>query len=199
MDKSVLERIPEPNVENHYNLTSTSQQYPPGEHGGRVPNINAPASIMFAARPHSMYRQDGPTVFPDDARQDLIGHQHSKTPLNTVFFSQGNIAHIHSEIQRQVNLMSGGKYNIGKQGDDEVRIIMRSYYLMFARNDPFKVAQELDELNKRVIGYASAKVYSEVDFHQFYLKDLEEFAPAIANPVNVKHYGSEPGELKSFF
>jgi hypothetical protein len=154
---------------------------------------------MFAARPHSMYREDGQPVFSDDAREDLIGRQHSKTPLNTVFFSQGNIAHIHGEIQRQVNLMSGGKYNVGKQGDDEVRIIMRSYYLMFARNDPFKVAQELDELNKRVIGYASAKVYSEFDFHQFYLKDLEEFAPAIANPVNVKHYGSEPGELKSFF
>ena len=76
---------------------------------------------------------------------------------------------------------------------------MRSYYLMFARNDPYKVAQELDELNKRVIGYCSAKVFSEVDFHDFYMKDLEDFAPAIANPVNVKHYGSEVAELKSFF
>lgn len=199
MEKSVLERIPEPRVENHYNLTSTSQQYPAPQHGGRVPNINAPASIAFAARPHSMYRQDGQPVFADDAREDLIGRQHSKTPLNMVFFSQSNIEYIHAEIQRQVRLMSGGKYNIDKQGDDEVRIVMRSYYLMFARNDPYKVAQELDELNKRVIGYCSAKVYSEVDFHQFYLKDLENFAPAIANPVNVKHYGSEPSELKSFF
>lgn len=198
MNQSVLESIPLQQVDNRYNLTSTSQQYPAPAHGGRVPNINAPSSIAFAARPHSMYRQDGP-VFTDDARADLIGRQYSKTPLNVVFFSQANIARIHTEIQQQVRLMSGGKYNVGQQGDDEVRIIMRSYYLMFARNDPYKVAQELDELNKRVVGYAAAKVFSEVDFHQFYLKDLEEFAPAIANPVNVKHYGSEPGELKSFF
>lgn len=198
MDKSVLERITDPNVENRYNLTSTSKQYPPPAHGGRVPNINAPASIAFAARPHSEI-QAGKPVFADDAREDLVGRQHKKTPLNVVFFSQSNIANIHSEIQRQVSLMSGGKYNIDKQGDDEVRIIMRSYYLMFARNDPYQVAQELDELNKRVIGYAAAKVFSEVDFHAFYLKDIEDFAPAIANPVNVKHYGSEPGELKSFF
>lgn len=199
MSHSVLEKIPVPQVDNHYNLTSTSQQYPAPRHGGRVPNINAPAAIAFAARPHSMYVDDKRPVFHDDPREDLVGRQHSKTPLNVVFFSPANIERIHSEIQNQVFLMSGGKYRIGKQGDDEVRIIMRSYYLMFARNDPTKVAQELDELNKRVIGYCSAKVYSEVDFHDFYMKDLEDFAPAIANPVNVKHYGSNPGELKSFF
>jgi hypothetical protein len=198
MNQSVLERIQDPWVENRYNLTSTSQQYPAPQHGGRVPNINAPASIAFAARPHSLYKEGKP-VFVDDAREDLIGHQHTKTPLNVVFFSQSNIDYIHNEIINQVSLMSGGKYNISRQGDDEVRIIMRSYYLMFARNDPYKVAQELDELNKRVIGYAAAKVYSEVDFHAFYMKDLEDFAPAIANPINPKHYGSEPGELKSFF
>ena len=189
---------PEPRVENHYNMTSTSQQYPAPAHGGRVPNINAPAAIAFAARPHSMYTTNTP-VFADDPRADLVGRQHAKTPLNMVFFSPANIERIHSEIQNQVFLMSGGKYRVGKQGDDEVRIIMRSYYLMFARNDPTQVAKELDELNKRVIGYCSAKVFSEVDFHEFYLKDLEDFAPAIANPVNVKHYGSEPAELKSFF
>jgi hypothetical protein len=33
----------------------------------------------------------------------------------------------------------------------------------------------------------------------FYRKDLEEFAPAIANPVNTQVYGTRYGELKSFF
>jgi hypothetical protein len=197
-NQSVLERIKVPQMDNRYNLTSTSQQYPAPAHGGRVPNINAPTSIAFSARSHGMYT-DAKPVFTDDAREDLIGRQHSKTPLNTVFFSQANLAHVHSEIQKQVWLMSDRKYMIDKQGDDEVRIVMRSYYLMFARNDPYQVAQELDELNKRTIGYCAAKVFSEVDFHQFYLKDLEDFAPAIANPVNVKHYGSQVSELKSFF
>ena len=195
---NALEKIALQQVENRYNATSTSQQYPAPQHGGRVPNINAPASIAFAARSGSLYAP-GKSVFGDDAREDLIGHQHGKTPLNTVFFSQGNIAHIHSEIQNQVSLMSGGKYKIDKQGDDEVRIVMRSYYLMFARNNPLQVAQELDELNRRTIGYCAAKVFSEVDFHMFYLNDLEEFASPIANPVNTGVVGSRVGELKSFF
>lgn len=191
-----LEQIQPPQMENRYNLTSTSQQYPPPEHGGRVPNINSasPAS----ARSNGMYASGNP-VFSDNARRDLIGHQHGETPLNTVFFSESNLAHVHSEIQNQVSLMSGGEYKIDKQGDDEVRIVMRSYYLMFARNDPNDVAGELEGLNRRAIGYCAAKVFSEVDFHKFYLKDLEDFAPPIANPINTGVVGSRVGELKSFF
>jgi hypothetical protein len=103
------------------------------------------------------------------------------------------------KIHDQVSAMSGGKYSISRQSDDELRVIMRSYYLMFSRNDPSNVAGELEELNSRVVGYASGKIFSEVDFHMFYRKDLEEFAPAIANPVNVGVRGTRTGELKSFF
>ena len=198
MEPSVLERIPVPEVGNNYNLTSTSAQYPAPQHGGRVPNILEPANIQFAARPYQMYAE-GKSILGDDARRDLVGHQHSSTPLNSVFFSKDNMDTLQSEIQRRVSDLSQGKYDIGRQSDDDLRIVMRSYYLMFGRNDPSNVAGELSELNTRVIQYCAGKIYSEVDFHQFYLKDLEEFAPAIANPVNTQIYGTRYGELKSFF
>lgn len=198
MEKSVMERIPVPKVENHYNLTSTSQQYPAPQHGGRVPNINDPATFQFAARPYKMYSENR-SIYGDNPRQDLVGHIHKETPLNAVFFSIANIDRLQNEIRSQVLAMSGGKYSIGRQSDDELRIIMRSYYLMFSRNDPNTVATELEELNSRVVGYASGKIYSEVDFHMFYRKDLEDFAPAIANPVNTGVFGTRTGELKSFF
>lgn len=198
MNPSVLEQIPIPQVENRYNLTSTSAQYPAPQHGGRVPNINDPATFQFAARPYKLYA-DGRPVLGDDPRRDLVGTMHKETPLNAVFFSLANIDRLQQAIHDQVYSMSGGEYDIGRQSDDDLRIIMRSYYLMFGRNDPNNVAGELEELNRRVIGYAAGKIYSEVDFHMFYRKDLEEFAPAIANPVNVKVFGTRTGELKSFF
>jgi hypothetical protein len=133
-------------------------------------------------------------------RQDLIGHIHKTTPLNEVFFSQANIDKLQKDIQQQVYLMSGpGKYMIDRQNDDDLKIIMRSYYLSFAKNNPATVAEELADLNGRTVGFAAARVYSEVDFHKFYLKDLEEFAAPIANPMNVGVYGTRTGELKSFF
>lgn len=193
-EKSVLEKIQDPYVENRYNMTSTHSQYPAPQHGGRVPNINDPA---FSSSPYKLHTGDK-RIFGDD-RTDLVGHLHKPSPLNTIFFSEANIDSIQNSIVNQVSLMSGGKYKISRQDDDQVKIVMRSYYLMFGKNDPNKVSEELQELNGRVIGYCAAKVYSEVDFHMFYLKDIEDFAPPIANPTNVGVYGTRTGELKSFF
>lgn len=199
MEKSVLEKIVDPPVQNRYNLTSTSAQFPAPEHSGRIPNILDAGMGSFSARTGKPY-VDAPAIFGETNRKDLVGHYHSATPLNTIFFSQANLDKIQDGIREQVYLMSGGnKYIVDRQSDDEVKIIMRSYYLTFAENNPLTIASDLESLNSRVIGYASAKVYSEVDFHMFYLKDLQEFAPPIANPTNVHVFGSRTGELKSFF
>ncbi len=183
-------------MENHYNMTSTSKQYPAPKHSGYVSNIGEPST--FSIRPYSLYATGQP-IIKNDIRRDMVGHLHSETALNKIFFSQENLDHIQSEVQAQVNAMSGGKYKIDRQNDDDVKIIMRSYYLMFGKNDPNFVERELQELNSRVIGYASAKIYSEVDFHMFYLKDIQDFAPPIANPMNPHVFGTRTGELRSFF
>lgn len=198
MEKSVLEKIQDPYVENRYNMTSTNKQYPAPQHGGYVSNINDPKLKEFAARPYNLYT-DAPSLFGSDDKKDLVGRIHTDTPLNTVFFSKSNIDHLQQKIHDQVALMSGGKYRIDRQNDDDLKIIMRSYYLMFSKNNPAAISEELEDLNSRVVGYASGKIYSEVDFHMFYRKDIEEFAAPIANPVNVHVFGSRSGELKSFF
>jgi len=198
MEKSVLEQIQDPYVPNRYNMTSTSQQFPSPKHSGPVPNMNDPHLRDFAARPYKLYTEAAP-LFGQNNRWDMVGHIHQETPLNVVFFSQDNLDKLQSDIQSQVLLMSGGKYHIDRQNDDDLKLIMRSYYLMFSENNPKAVASELADLNSRVVGYASAKVYSEVDFHMFYRKDIEDFAAPIANPMNSNVYGTRTGELKSFF
>lgn len=198
MEKSVLERIEEPNVQSHYNMTSSNHLYPAPNHGGRVPNILDKEGNSYAS---SAYRTttDGPSLFGETIRRDMVGHIHQSTALNELFFSQGNIETIQKGIQDQVYRMSGNKYQVGPQDEQQIKIIMRSYYLMYSENNAAQIKEELDSLNSRVIGYAAARVYSEVDFHQFYLKDLQEFAAPIENPMNSQVYGTRTGELKSFF
>ena len=94
--------------------------------------------------------------------------------------------------------MSGSKHRIDPQSEDDLKLIMRSYYLMYSRNTS-NVAEELEDLNRRVTGYASAKIFSELDFYLFYRQDIQDFAAPIANPTNVNVYGTRYGELKSFF
>jgi hypothetical protein len=199
MDKSVIEKIQDPWVENRYNLTSTSAQYPAPQHGGRIPNVLDPGTRDYPPMTYNTYT-GGTPIAGYTPRQDLVGHIHKPTPLNEVYFSQANIEKLQKAIQEQVYLMSGPKkFMIDRQNDDDLKIIMRSYYLSFAKNNPQTIAEELADLNGRVVGFASARVYSEADFYQFYLKDLQEFAPPIANPINTASYGTRTGELKSFF
>lgn len=185
-------------VENKYNLTSTSKQFHNPEKNGRIPYMLDPALQEISSRQYSLY-EDKPVLPGSDVRQELIGHLHYATPLNTVFFSQGNIDNLQQQIQDQVFAMSGGKHRIDRQNDDDVKLIMRSYYLMFGRNNPNTVASDLADLNARTVGYASAKIFSELDFYMFYRKDIAEFAPPIANPMDVHVKGTRYGELKSFF
>jgi hypothetical protein len=191
MDKSAF--VDPESVQSHYNMTSSNHLFKGNQHGGRVPNIRDARDNTFASTPKTE------SLFGDSMRWDLVGHLHKSTPLNEVFFSESNLAKLQADIQEQVYRMSGNKYRIGNQDEQQLKLIMRSYYLMYAKNNDNTVAQELSDLNSRVIGYSAAKIYSEVDFHQFYISDLEEFAPPIANPMNVGVYGTRTGELKSFF
>jgi hypothetical protein len=183
-------------IQNKYNMTSTSKQFPASTHSGRVPNMTDPATNEMSARPYSLY-DVRPPMF-DEPRNELVGHIHTETPLNVVFFSKANIETLQSEIQEQVYLMTDRKHRIDKQNEDDLKLIMRSYYLMFGLNSPH-VSRDLKDLNSRVVGYASAKIFSELDFYLFYRNDIQDFAPPIANPINVASYGTRYGELKSFF
>ena len=185
-------------VQSRYNMTSSNQLYPGSKMTGPVPNVmdkegNAYASQIYKLTPTGVH------LFGDTNRQDLVGHLHKATPLNEVFFGPENIAKLQKDIAEQVRMMSGGKYSIGPQDEQQLKLIMRSYYLMYGQNNASNVAGELEDLNRRVVGYASGKIYSEVDFHQFYLQDLQQFPDPIANPTNVGVYGTRTGELKSFF
>ena len=158
-------------VENKYNLTSTSQQFPNIKPNGRVPNMLDPALQELAARQYSLY-EEKPVLPGSDVRQELIGHIHSATPLNSAFFSRSNIDYIQQAIQDQVFSMSGNKHRIDRQNDDDVKLIMRSYYMTYGRNNPNTVAADLADLNARVVGYSSAKIFSELDFYLFYRQDI---------------------------
>jgi hypothetical protein len=89
--------------------------------------------------------------------------------------------------------------NIDRQSDDDLKLIMRSYYLQYAENNPRRIAEELDELNKRVVNFAANRIAVEVEAYRYYRKDILDFPAPIANPVDVKIYGTRTGELKSFF
>lgn len=163
------------------------------KHTGRLPlsgaeeKTSVPPSTLYAPEPY---------LVPTNVAEQ-IQYRHGDTPLNRLFFSQGNIDKLQSDIQMTVRQMVNA--NIDRQSDSDLMLVMRSYYLQYAQNNPANLQQELDELNKRVVNFCANRIAVEVEAYRFYRKDIMDFPAPIALPLDTHIYGTRTGELKSFF
>ena len=165
------------------------------KHTGRLPLSDSDEKLPIP--PSSLYANE-PSLTPTSI-QEQIQYRHSDTPLNTLFFSKSNVENLQSRLKANVLAMSGGEFVIDNQSDDDLKLIMRSYYLQYAQNNPARVAAELEDLNERVINFSANRVMSEVTAYKRYRKDIMDFPEPIARPIDVHVYGTRTGELKSFF
>lgn len=163
------------------------------KHTGRLPlsdteeKLSVPASTLYAAEPY---------LVPGRVSEQ-IQYRHGDTPLNRLFFSQGNIDTLQAQIQATVQQMVGA--SIDRQSDSDLMLIMRSYYLQYAQNNPSRLQEELNDLNKRVVNFSANRISVEVEAYRYYRKDIMDFPAPIANPVDTHIYGTRVGELKTFF
>jgi hypothetical protein len=163
------------------------------KHTGRLPlsdsesKLSIPSAPLFAPEPY---------IIPERVAEQ-IQYRHSNTDLNTAFFSEQNVDRLQLQIQGAVFAMVGAR--IDRQSDPDLKLVMRSYYLQYARNDPTQVSKELEELNERVVNFCANRIAVEVEAYRYYRKDILDFPAPIEHPLDVKIYGTRTGELKSFF
>jgi hypothetical protein len=163
------------------------------KHTGRLPlsdqetRLSVPPAVLFAPEPSmasSMVKEN-------------IQYRHTNTSLNTQFFSPENVNVIQEQIRATVARMVNAQ--IDRQSDSDLMMVMRSYYLTYAKNIPGNEAQELAELNERVVAFSSNRIAVEVEAYRYYRKDILDFPDPIARPIDTQIYGTRTGELKSFF
>jgi len=174
--------------------TKTAIQNAP-RHTGRLPlsdsetKLPVPPAMLFAPEPYMTSDRVAENVF----------YRHEENNLNTRFFSESNIDLLQKQIRDTVFAMSNGRFNIDRQSDVDLKLIMRSYYLQYAENFPGREGEEVELLNQRVVNFAANRIMVELEAYNYYRKDILDSPAPIANPVNVKIYGTRTGELKSFF
>lgn len=91
--------------------------------------------------------------------------------LSQVFFSAGNIQIIQNGIRNGVYKMSNSKYNVPPQNIDQLKIIMRSTYLQYAKHSSTNITGQVEELNGLVLDYCVPFVYNEGISYIKYLQD----------------------------
>ncbi len=155
---------------------------------GRV-NLSAPAGASGGANvPGFGYQTTSEKTFQNDMLRGNWEH----TPLSTAFFSRDNLQTIQNSIRREVFNRSQPKgYVIDDQSVDELKIIMRSLYLQYARNLPHDVPGQVAELNGRVVEWAVPHIMSAVDHYVYYLQDIESMPVPLARSVHMSRAGTK--------
>jgi hypothetical protein len=163
------------------------------KHTGRLPlsdteaRMTVPRAVLFAPEPS----------MASGCVKENIQFRHSNTSLNGEFFGPDNVETLQQQIRAAVASMVNAQ--IDRQSDSDLLMVMRSYYLTYAQNIPGNEAEELRELNARVVAFCSNRIAVEVEAYRYYRKDILDFPAPIARGIDTQIYGTRTGELKSFF
>ena len=117
--------------------------------------------------------------------------------LSKTFFSSGNILILQHGLMGGVYKSSSGRFRIGYQNEDTLKIIMRSIFLQHASNLPHSITQQVEELNKLVLEYAIAQICGEAEGYIKYKNDVSTLPVPLSHGVST--YSNNVLELKKFF
>ena len=93
------------------------------------------------------------------------------TPLAENFFSKHNMDNIHFMLIQEVKKEG---YDIDKQSDRELEIVMRSIYLQNPVDTNLNLNQQLSFLNNLIIQDCLPKIITEVKQYLGYLESLDQ-------------------------
>jgi len=119
-------------------------------------------------------------------RNALTGNLESN-PLSQAFFSAQNIIFLQNDIIAGVLKSSHGRFKIGYQDEDTLKIIMRSIYLQHSSNLPNNIREQVTSLNNLVTEYCIPQICGEAEAYIKYKNDVSTLAVPLQRPVSTYH------------
>tara|TARA_B110000908_G_scaffold121547_1_gene142505 strand:- start:5251 stop:5733 length:483 start_codon:yes stop_codon:yes gene_type:complete len=158
---------------------------------GRV-NIEGHNPFMRFQLYDKIANEDKTTAY----RDAMVGNWENNNLSNT-FFSAENINKIQLGIITGIDKISNGRFKIGKQDEDTLKIIMRSIFLQNSKNNNINIPNQIEVLNKLVLDYCIPQIYGEAQGYIKYKNDVSTLAVPIDRPVST--YTNNSLELKKWF
>lgn len=122
---------------------------------------------------------------------NIISRTYGKNSLMDLYFSNNNRELLQEEIKKYIYFNTENNYIIGKQNDDELKIIMKGIYLQNRHKLSFNnnIHEQTKFLNKLVILECSKIIKTNLLQHIHYVKELNK-KPIYQNlPQNVSNKG----------
>ena len=154
---------------------------------------NTGEELAVAALPGFNYA----TSAPDNAGMEGVRGNLERTPMNQAYFSAANFQIIQNGIRKSVHDHTGKI--IDPVGSDDLFMVMRAIYLQYSRNLPTQIAQQIADLNARVVAWCVPKIVAEVNMYATYIHDITTLPVPIEQPVNQSSAGTRSLPFKPFF
>jgi len=139
---------------------------------GRVNAVSAVSSYNFKKA------QENTT----ENNTNLISRNMNCTDLSAIFLSDENVNLLQIGIRNKILNLSNGKYNIGKQSDIDLKIIMRSIYFQYGKNTSNNVRAQVLDLNTRVIDWCVPEILSNIKQSDKYIMDISTLPVPLDRP-----------------
>lgn len=142
-------------------------------------------------------KNNKPSILSEE-QTNSISRNLEHSVLSRKFFSRDNINKIQKKIIIDVYDKSNKKYSITTQDENELLIIMRSYYLQYGKNLTINIQGQVNELNKMVIDWSVDEIIKNIDQYMIY----KQTASILPMPLEHSQLPSQKGtkilEIKSF-
>ena len=112
-------------------------------------------------------------------------------PLSQQYFSQNNVDFIQNLIINRVRIISNNEYNIGKQSDLQLQIIMRSIYLSYSKNLMNNINKQINVLNNKVVEECIKVIIPNIKQYIGYRKDISTPRHIMTLPASVSSKGDK--------
>jgi len=163
-----------------------------------TPKANGRIDLLSSAPPLNIPAYQRTSVDNSTFAKEATFGQISNTPLSQLFFSEQNIEALHQGIRYRIYKESDGKYVIGKQSDADLKIVMRSIFLQYARHMPTDILGQVRELNARVLEWIVPEVMSNMLQYQHYIRDASTLPVPLEHAQLSTQKGTKILEQKSF-
>ena len=91
----------------------------------------------------------------------------------------------------QVYKLSNKKYLIKEQNREDINVIMKFIFNEYAQNLPFKIKEQIIELNNKVSNLISKEIVNNLESHQKYIRDSTTQPDLLERPQNVTSAGNK--------
>jgi hypothetical protein len=139
---------------------------------GRVNAVSEVANYKFVASQESSTENN----------TNLISRNMNCTDVSAIFFSDNNVNLLQVGIRNKILNLSNGKYNIGKQSDIDLKIIMRSIYFQYGKNTSNNIKTQVLDLNTRVIDWCVPEILSNIKQSDKYIMDISTLPVPLDRP-----------------